>query len=139
MAKAAGRNYPRKDLVATLNDEGFQPARQSKFTLININALLLVLRKTGMIGSRPKLPRGFWKASRLSKEIGISRSTLTGWRHRSWVQAKQAGRRWIYWASESELERLRKLAAHPKSGFEPTPTELTDPVEIMPEKWPNMR
>jgi len=130
--------YPRKDLIATLNDEGFHPARQSKFTLININALLLVLRKKGMIGSRPKLPQGFWKSVELSKKVGISPATLTGWRHRSWVQAKQAGRRWIYWANESELERLQKLAAHPKSGFEPTPAELTTPVEVMPENWPRM-
>jgi DNA invertase Pin-like site-specific DNA recombinase len=131
--------YPRNEIVCILNNEGFQPARQSSFTPTNINALLLTLRRKGMIGSRPKLPQGFWRSRSLSKELGINPATLTGWRHRSWVQAKHAGRRWIYWASESELERLRKLATHPKSGFEPTPTELTDPVEIMPKKWPNVR
>ncbi len=127
--------YPRRELICILNKEGFEPARQSGFTFTNINALFLTLRRKGMIGSSPKLPQGFWRSGELSKKIGIDPATLTGWRHRSWVQAKLAGRRWIYWANSAELERLGKLATHPKENFAPTPTEFTTPSDVMPNKW----
>jgi len=127
--------FPRCELVSILNQEGFEPARQSSFTLKNINALFLTLRRKGMISSSPKLPQGFWRSGELSKKIEINPATLTGWRHRSWVQAKLAGRRWIYWANPAELERLGKLAKHPKENFAPTPTELTTASEVMPNKW----
>jgi hypothetical protein len=57
---------------------------------------------------------------------------LSGWRHRGWVQVRQAGSRWIYWADAPELQRLRKLAAHPTSGSIPTPVDLTTPASRMP-------
>ncbi len=127
--------YPRRDLICILNKEGFAPARQSSFTWTNINALFLTLRRKGMIGSVPKLPQGFWRSGELSKKIGVNPATLTGWRHRSWVQAKLAGRRWIYWANPTELERLGKLVKHPKENFGQTPTELTTPSAVIPSKW----
>ena len=52
-------------------------------------------------------------------ELGIKPSTLTGWRRRGWVQAMKLGRRWIYWADDIDLPRLRKLAAHPPCGSTP--------------------
>ena len=80
-------------IVRTLNVEGFYPARQSSFTISNINALLVTRRRKKMIGSRPQPPNGYLKSKGLAKEVGINPATLTGWRHRGWVQAKQAGRR----------------------------------------------
>lgn len=123
---------PRFELIQYLNGEGFRPARKGQFTETSINALMLVLRRKGMIGARPEVARPFWRSKELSKELGIKPSTLTGWRRRGWVQAKKHGRRWIYWADEVDLPRLKKLAAHPPSGSTPVPRELTGPAAIMP-------
>lgn len=123
---------PRAELIRRLNEEGFRPARKNHFTKTSINALVLVLRRKGMIGNRPDIAKPFWRSKQLSSELGIKPSTLTGWQRRGWVQAKALGRRWIYWADDTELRRLRKLAAHPSSGSTPTPDELTVPAAIMP-------
>jgi hypothetical protein len=123
---------PRPELIERLNREGFCPARKSKFTESSINALMLVLRRKGMIGTRPEVVRPFWRSKELSNELGIKPSTLTSWRRRGWVQAKRLGSRWIYWANDEDLPRLRDLAAHPHSGSTPTPSELTVPKATMP-------
>ena len=122
---------PRGELIERLNNEGFRPARNSQFTKTNINALIRVLREKGMIGSRPKVVRPFWRSKELSRELGIKPSTLTGWRRRGWVQATKFGRRWIYWADDVDLARLKKLAVHPPSGSTPAPKQLTIPASIM--------
>ena len=123
---------PRQTIVDQLNAEGFRPARKEQFTLSSINALFLVLRRRGMIGPRPEVTKPFWRSKDLSRELEIRPSTLTSWRHRGWVQAKKLGRRWIYWANESDLSRLKKLAAFPPSGTTPAPKQLTNPAAIMP-------
>jgi hypothetical protein len=123
---------PRAELIQRLNDEGYRPARKGCFTQTSINALLLVLRRKGLIASQPALSKPWWRSSELSKELSIRPATLTGWRHRGWVQAKQFGRRWIYWANDVELRRLKKLAIHPPSGSSPTPEELRIPRANMP-------
>jgi len=123
---------PRPELIRRLNDEGFRPARKSQFTESNINALMLVLRRKGMISTRPEVAKPLWRSKELSNELGIKPCTLTGWRRRGWVQAKKLGRRWIYWADNADLPRLKKLATHPPCGSTPAPKELTDPAAIMP-------
>ena len=122
--------YPRDAMVFQLNEEGFHPARNDEFTKTSIGALMLLLRRRGLIDDRPKLPMGFWRATVLSKELGARCSSLTQWRHRGWVQTKQVGSRWIYWADEEELARLRQLAAHEPNGRS-YPTLLTTPVSQM--------
>ncbi len=123
---------PREELVTRLNNEGFRPARKNQFTFSSINALILVLRRKGLIGSKPCLAKPRWRSTELAQELGIQPSTLTGWRHREWVQATQVGRRWIYWANDAELIRLKKIAAHPPSGSSQLPVELTRPQDQMP-------
>ena len=123
---------PRAELIRCLNNEGFRPARKSQFTESSINALMLVLRCKGMIGARPEVTKPFWRSKELSNELGIKPSTLTGWRRRGWVQAKKLGRRWIYWADDVDVPRLKKLAAHPPSGSTPAPKKLTALAAIMP-------
>ena len=125
--------YPREALAGQLNVEGYRPAKNDTFTKTSIGALMLTLRRRCLIGERPDLSTGFWRANALSAELGLSRSTLTHWRHQSWVQTTQVGNRWIYWADVNELARLRRLAAHPPSGSTPTPGNLTTPVSAMPE------
>lgn len=123
---------PQSELIQRLNDEGFRPARKSQFTASGIHALMRVLRRKGLISDRPNVAKPFWRSKQLSSELGIKPSTLTGWRRRGWVQTMKLGRRWIYWANEVELSRLRKLAVHPPCGSTPAPKELTIPAASMP-------
>jgi hypothetical protein len=119
------------ELIQRLNNEGYRPARKEYFTDMSINALLLVLRRKNMIGSKPALSKPWWRSGSLSETLGINPATLTGWRHRGWVQAKQLGRRWIYWADADEMSRLRKLAAYPRGSSKPRSKELTCPASKM--------
>ncbi len=122
--------YPRAEILRTLNEEGFRCARNDSFTETGINALFLTLRRKGLIGSKPKLTGPWWQSGVLSRKIGIQASTLTGWRHRRWVQARQFGNRWIYWADNEEIERLRQLSTY-AAGIE-KPEELIHPINKMP-------
>jgi DNA invertase Pin-like site-specific DNA recombinase len=121
---------PRDEIMRLLNAEGFKPARKERFTDSSINALFLVLRRKGMIGSSPTMTGPWWRSGILTEKLGIKPPTLTGWRHRGWVQAKQFGRRWIYWACPEELKRLKQLADYPAGIVKPA--ELTNPKANMP-------
>ena len=121
--------YPRSEIIKTLNDERFRSARQDYFTATSVNALFLALRHKGMIGCKPTLRRPWWQSGELSSTIGIKAATLTGWRHRGWVQAKQFGTRWLYWADVAEMDRLRQLGTY-SAGIE-KPDELTRPINKM--------
>lgn len=123
---------PREELIRCLNREGFRPARKDRFTLSSINALVLVLRRKGFIGSKPCLARPQWRSSELARELGVSPSTLTGWHRRGWLQSTKLGRRRIFWANDVELCRLKKLAAFSTDGSQPKPTSLTAFAAQMP-------
>jgi DNA invertase Pin-like site-specific DNA recombinase len=122
---------PRTEMIRQLNDEGYRSARKEQFTASSINALFLALRRKGIVGSQPVLSGPWWRSGVLSQKLGIKPSTLTGWRQRSWVQAKQFGSRWIYWADTDEMQRLQKLAAYAAGILKPR--ELTSPTSTMPE------
>jgi len=128
-AELYNSGYPRSEIIRILTEERFRSARQDAFTETSINSLFLTLRRRGMIGSKPTLCGPWWQSGVLSRKIGIKASTLTSWRHRDWVQAKQFGTRWIYWADATDLERLRQLATY-AAGIE-KPSELLEPISKM--------
>lgn len=122
---------PRDEIMRQLNAEGFRSARKDRFTDSSINALFLALRRKRMIGSKPTMTGPWWRSGVLTRKLGIKPPTLTGWRHRGWVQAKQFGRRWIYWADDQELQRLEKLATCPAGIVKPQ--QLIQAKSRMPE------
>jgi hypothetical protein len=124
--------YPLSEIARQLNHEGFRPARGKQFTQTSMGALCRMLRRQGIIEATPNIAPNFWRAGALSNELGIAKSTLTCWRYRNWVQTRQVGNRWIYWANESELHRLRRLAINPPAGSIPAPEHLTAPVSKIP-------
>ncbi len=97
-----------------------------------MGALCRMLRRRGVIAATPNIKPHYWRAGKLCESLGIKKPTLSGWRRRGWVQVRQVGSRWIYWANAEEFERLKKLAIHPPSGSTPTPVELTMPITTMP-------
>jgi len=125
---------PLLDIAKTLNDEGYKPAKGNRFTQTSIGALCRMLRRKGIIARTPNIQPNYWRAGALCKVLGIKKPTISGWRNRGWVQVRRVGSRWIYWADAQELERLKKLAVHPRSGSTPTHVELTTPASRMPDE-----
>jgi len=127
--------YPLLEIARLLNQDGFKPAKGEQFTQTSMGALCRTLRRQGVIEMRRRVAPNFWRAGELARSLGMKNPTLTGWRRRRWVQARQVGTRWIYWADQAELKRLRRLAGlatQRRNGATVTPSELTRPVSKMP-------
>jgi DNA invertase Pin-like site-specific DNA recombinase len=104
-----------------LNEEGYRPPkrregfdRQSAQDLIHRLGLSRErLRSEG----RDLLGRHEWWLGELAYELGMPEATLYGWLRRGWLQARQQEEkvpyRWIVWADEAELGRLKRLRARP--------------------------
>jgi hypothetical protein len=124
--------YPLSEIARLLNQDGFAPAKGPRFTKTLMGALCRTLRRRGVIEKRRRVGPHFWRAGELSRLLGIKKPTLSGWRKRHWVQARQVGARWIYWADQHELQRLGRLANRGPNGSTPLPAELTTAVSKMP-------
>ena len=111
------------DIARPLNEAGWQPARQDRFTVCSVQSNLRVNAE----GSRKKYPKrpqpepvdrsaDEWMIPELSERIGIPKPTLFGWIHRGWVDARkelphasnQSRRRWLIHANDSVLEAMRE-------------------------------
>ena len=60
-----------------------------------------------------------WWLSDLARAVGVSHSTLHRWRQCGWLQARwhPHSTRWVAWADEAELPRLKPRGALP-AGYE---------------------
>jgi hypothetical protein len=61
-----------------------------------------------------------WGLTDLAHAIGMPPVTLFTWIRRGWVTGRQQAdspRRWILWADEAELERLRERHRRPTSYY----------------------
>jgi len=121
------------DIANQLNRDGYCPSRGEKYTKTSMGALCRKLRRLGMIARHPAVKPNYWRPGSLARRLGVKRSTLSGWRRRGWVQARQVGGRRMYWADQAEMKRLEQLAARDRTGFKVTPRELTAAVSQMPE------
>ena len=71
---------------------------------------------------RQRLPQGLlgeheWWLGELAERIRMPKQTLYTWVRRGWVSSRQStghARRWVVWADEAELERLRRLHELPR-------------------------
>lgn len=63
-----------------------------------------------------KLGEDEWWLQELAQKIGMPSVTLYHWVRRGWVRAHQReeDRRWVVWADERELKRLRRLHKLPR-------------------------
>jgi hypothetical protein len=119
-----------------LNAEGFRPAKRRE----TFNSLMVrqMLSRQFRSGPRPRavteaspLRAHEWWLTDLARELGMPVPTVHCWLRRGWIVARKlagAGGRWILWADEEELGRLRRLRASPRGwSDEPYPPELTTP------------
>ncbi len=57
-----------------------------------------------------------WWSPELAGELAMPKVTLYNWIRRGWVRARQEQgrhRRWVVWANEGEVQRLRRLRSLP--------------------------
>ena len=121
--------YFRKRL---LNREGIStPRRCGAFTAEIVNGLL---QRCGLANEKTYInqlgPHEWW-LPKLADAIPVSAVKLGDWVRRGWIHARRtpAQRLWVLWADESEVNRLRKLAALSRRGMASYPSELTTPKD----------
>lgn len=125
--------YRLSDIANQLNRNGYCPSRGEKYTKTSVGALCRKLRRLGMIARHPAVKPNYCRPGSLARRLGVKMSTLSGWRRRGWVQAREVGGRRMYWADQAEMKRLEQLAARDRTGFKVTPRELTAAASRMPE------
>lgn len=102
-------------IAERLNAEGFRPPkRRERFGAQGVLALLQrlgVLTKHSHGPPRPGLGAHEWGLRELAQAIEMPDITLYNWVGRGWVVARREEappHRWILWADEAEIERLRR-------------------------------
>jgi len=109
-------------VAAQLHAEGYRPPKQSvRFDRQAVQDLIqrLELRPRGL--QRPPtvaLDVGEWWVADLAQTLTMPRTTLENWIKRGWVQARrqvevQGQRRWVVWADQGEIDRLRRQRQRP--------------------------
>jgi DNA invertase Pin-like site-specific DNA recombinase len=118
----AAQGLSRQKIAERVNEEGYRPPKRwEKFGRYGIGDLMHRLgvmagKDTRTERQNALLNKDEWWLPRLAQELGMPRVTLHDWTRRGWVKARQQPepqRRWIVWADEEELKRLRGLRALP--------------------------
>ena len=122
--------YSAAKIAMTLNAEKFVTVRGKSFSTSSVMSLL-ARKGLGSLQEATGLAANEWKLSDFSHELGLSIETIRGWAKLGWVKSRQTPtqRFAILWADESEMERLRRLAALVRPGRGRYPDELTTPIE----------
>jgi hypothetical protein len=125
-----------RQIAEQLNREGWRPPRRrATFNAGMIRKLIsrsvLGGKATGVTEASAQLESGEWWFGALARRLDMPPATLYCWLRRGWVQARQLPGvcgRWIVWADEDELDRLRRLRARSRTWSEDRPSEdLTTP------------
>lgn len=106
-----------KEMVVRLNAEGYHsPRRQEGVSLETVKDLI---RRLGLHAERSHSKRrkglgnGEWWLPVLADRLGVPYATMYDWVEHGWVRGRRQGSgttgRWVVWADEGELERLREL------------------------------
>jgi hypothetical protein len=131
-----GQGLTAPEIAAVLNREGFLPPKRR--ATYNSQMVRELVARWGLSSCRRSEADGGvlgddeWWLNGLALELGMPSITLFTWLRRGWVQGRKlpGGRlgRWVLWADDQELDRLRRLRACPRGwSDEPFPPELTTP------------
>jgi DNA invertase Pin-like site-specific DNA recombinase len=133
--KASGKSYA--EIAARLNQEGFQPTKQTnRFNKAIVGRLAKKFCRE-LTSTRNHAPiqcnENEWTVTALSTKLDIPRTTLQSWKNRGWLHVlrRLPGIRGqiIYWADDRDLERLRRLRRTKWCfGDPPLPKYLTTPL-----------
>jgi DNA invertase Pin-like site-specific DNA recombinase len=123
-------------IAERLNAEGFHPPRGP--VQFDRHVVHRFLAREGLSGpganqrvAAKDLGPQEWRLDDLARELRMPAHTLRHWQYRGWVLARKTAEIngcWILWADEAELERLRRLRAWRRGGYDQVrPPELTTP------------
>lgn len=120
-----------KEIAETLNAEGFYPPkRRGKFTAPVVYQLL---KRRALMGNERDhnelLGDHEWWLTDLARELQMSHLKLRDWARREWIHSRKTPvqGRWILWADDEEISRLRKLIENSKRGRNIFTSEFTKP------------
>jgi hypothetical protein len=137
VAQLHQQGVDRPTIAATLNAEGWRPAkRRQTFTADMVGALLL---RQGLGSGRPKRvtkverQANEWTLTELTQALEIPPPTLYTWLRKGYLRARQAryvsAPVWLIWADTNELERLRALRRAPRPQRWPAPIRTSEREE----------
>src|SRR5262249_33231954 len=112
-----GQGKSARQIAEQLNREGWRPPRRRATFNAPMRRKLLARSALGLQGAGPTevsalLESDEWWFGPLPRDLDMSPATLYSWLRRGWLQARQLPGvcgRWIVWADEDELGRLRRL------------------------------
>jgi hypothetical protein len=113
----AHEGYNITQITALLAHEGFRSPKHAR--PFSRQSVIELMRRLGVHQPRrhrrPPLQEHEWWLSDLEREVGKSNSTLHQWRKRGWLHARwhAHSKRWVAWADEAELQRLKERGALP--------------------------
>jgi hypothetical protein len=113
----AHQGYNTTQSTAFLAHEGFRSPKHAR--PFSRQSVIELRRRLGVHQPRrhrrPSLQEHEWWLADLERELGESNATLHQWRKRGWLQARwhDPSKRWVAWADEAELQRLKERGALP--------------------------
>jgi DNA invertase Pin-like site-specific DNA recombinase len=123
-------------IAALLNAEGWRPPKRR--ATFNAGMVRAIFHRRNRATARPvayRLKPGEWWFGDLAHALQLPHPTLYSWMRRGWINARQLDigqGRWIVWADDEELDRLRRLRSCPRSWHcQPQAADLT-----RPKPWP---
>ena len=129
--REAGHAAPQ--IAERLNAEGFYPPKRSgKFT---IPVIYQLLKRRALIGNERShdelLGNDEWWLTDLARDLAMSHLKLRDWTNRGWLHSRKTPLqgRWILWADQDEVARLRELLEQSRRGMNAYTSELKTPKE----------
>lgn len=120
-----------RQIATQLNADGFRPPRgHGEFS---VPAVQQLLRRCGLAGNADRraerLGPDEWWLQDLARHLQVAPAKLTDWARRGWLGSRRTPiqRRWILWADNGEITRLRQLLENSRRGINQHPPELTTP------------
>lgn len=133
--RSEGRKHV--EIASLVNQEGYHPPKhRNEFTAQAISRLLIKYgdspnSRIDSSATHSSLVSNEWWLPALARQVGVPAATLANWLRSGYVNGRKvniANGRWILWADETEIDRLRKLYAHRRGWSDsPYPAELTTP------------
>lgn len=124
-----------REIADQLNNDGYRtPRRVGRF---NASHVQFIVRRSGLTRARnddgknaEDLKPHEWEVDQLATMLAMSPITMRNWCRNGWANAQRKSlghRRWIVWADEDEMARLRQLRHCPRKRGQPYPTKLKRP------------
>jgi DNA invertase Pin-like site-specific DNA recombinase len=115
-----GQKLTSKRIAEQLNAEGWHPPKRR--ATFNAGMVRSISSRRHRATARPvpyELKPGEWWFADLAHRLQLPHPTLYSWMRRGWVNARRLDLgpqgRWLLWADEDELDRLRRLRDCPRS------------------------